>query len=31
MKVHDDSVWNRVKSGELAAFSIGGIGKRNAV
>lgn len=31
MKVHDDSVWNRVKSGELAAFSIGGMGKRNAV
>jgi hypothetical protein len=31
MKVHDDGVWNRVKSGELAAFSIGGIGKRNAV
>jgi cation transport regulator ChaB len=31
MKVHDDGVWNRVKSGELAAFSIGGIGKRNAI
>lgn len=31
MKVHDDGVWNRVKSGELAAFSIGGMGKRNAV
>jgi cation transport regulator ChaB len=31
MKVHDDSVWSRVKSGELAAFSIGGMGKRNAV
>lgn len=31
MKVHDDSVWNRVKSGELSAFSIGGMGKRNAV
>jgi len=31
MKVHDDDVWNRVKSGELAAFSIGGMGKRNAV
>ena len=23
-KVYDDSVWDRVKSGELAAFSIGG-------
>lgn len=31
MKVHDDDVWNKVKSGELAAFSIGGVGKRNAV
>lgn len=31
MKVFDDSVWMRVKSGELAAFSIGGIGKRNAI
>ena len=31
MKVHDDGVWDRVKSGELAAFSIGGIGKRNAI
>lgn len=31
MKVHDDEVWNMVKSGELAAFSIGGMGKRNAV
>jgi len=31
MKVHDDDVWKRVKSGELAAFSIGGMGKRNAV
>lgn len=31
MKVHDNGVWNRVKSGELAAFSIGGMGKRNAV
>lgn len=31
MKVHDDSVWSRVKSGELAAFSIGGMGKRNAI
>lgn len=31
MKVHDDGVWNRVKSGELSAFSIGGVGNRNAV
>jgi hypothetical protein len=31
MKVHDNGVWGRVKSGELAAFSIGGMGKRNAV
>lgn len=31
MKVHDNGVWERVKSGELAAFSIGGMGKRNAV
>jgi len=31
MKVHDDSVWSRVKNGELAAFSIGGMGKRNAI
>jgi len=31
MKVHDNGVWSRVKSGELAAFSIGGMGKRNAV
>jgi phage head maturation protease len=23
-KVYDDNVWNMVKSGELAAFSIGG-------
>ena len=24
MKIHDDAVWQRVKSGELRAFSIGG-------
>jgi len=30
IKVHDDAVWSRVKSGELRAFSIGGKGKRNA-
>lgn len=27
-KVYDDDVWSRVKSGELAAFSIGGRAKR---
>ena len=31
MKVHDDDVWSRVKSGELKAFSIGGKAIRNAV
>jgi hypothetical protein len=28
MKVHDDSTWERVKKGELAAFSIGGSATR---
>lgn len=28
MKVHDDATWERVKKGELKAFSIGGKGKR---
>lgn len=28
MKVDDDNVWKRVKSGELKAFSIGGKGQR---
>lgn len=28
MKIHDDDVWERVKAGELSAFSIGGSGKR---
>lgn len=28
MKVHDDEVWKRVKSGELPAFSIGGRAQR---
>jgi hypothetical protein len=28
MKVYDDSVWKKVKSGEYGAFSIGGYGKR---
>ena len=31
MKVHDDDIWSRVKSGELKAFSIGGKAIRNAV
>ena len=31
MKVHDDEVWKRVKSGELKAFSIGGKGLRSAI
>lgn len=31
MKIHDDDVWKRVKSGELAAFSIGGTGQREPV
>jgi hypothetical protein len=30
-KIYDDSVWARVKSGELAAFSIGGRGTREPV
>lgn len=28
MKIHDDAVWKRVKSGELSAFSIGGRAKK---
>ncbi len=28
VKVHEDQVWDMVKSGELSAFSIGGHGKR---
>ncbi len=31
VKVSDDKVWKRVKSGELKAFSIGGSGERNEV
>ena len=27
MKIHDADVWQRVKAGELQAFSIGGVGK----
>lgn len=28
MKIHDDEIWEKVKSGSLAAFSIGGRGRR---
>lgn len=28
MKIRDESVWERVKSGELKAFSVGGLGRR---
>lgn len=31
MKFRDDAIWQRVKSGELPAFSIGGYGKRKPV
>lgn len=31
MKVRDDAVWERIKSGELNAFSIGGTGRRRPV
>jgi hypothetical protein len=31
MKVRDDEVWKRVKSGELCAFSIGGTGRRRKI
>lgn len=31
MKIHDDNIWKRVKSGELSEFSIGGKGLRNAL
>lgn len=31
MKIHDDEVWSKVKSGELGAFSIGGEAIRDAV
>lgn len=30
-KVYDDNTWNRVKSGELKAFSIGGRAKREKI
>lgn len=29
MKIDDEAVWKRVKAGELAAFSIGGVGQRH--
>jgi hypothetical protein len=28
MKIHDDGVWERIKSGKLKAFSIGGHAQR---
>lgn len=31
MKFRDEEVWSRVKSGELPAFSIGGVGKRRVI
>lgn len=31
LKFRDGEVWDRVKSGELRAFSIGGVGKRAAI
>lgn len=31
MKIHSDEVWEKVKSGEFRAFSIGGRGVRNAI
>lgn len=31
VKVHSEDVWKRVKSGELQAFSIGGMGTRDPV
>lgn len=31
MKVHDDVAWDKVKKGDLQAFSIGGKGKRKAI
>ena len=31
MRIHDDEVWKRVKSGELKAFSIGGSGVRQTL
>ena len=31
LKIEDDGVWKRVKSGELAAFSFGGRGVREPI
>lgn len=31
MKIHDDDTWSKFKSGELAAFSIGGKAKRKEI
>ena len=31
VKVHDDKIWKKVKSGEFSAFSIGGMGEREEV
>lgn len=30
MKIHDDEIWEKVKTGEFSAFSIGGRAKRHA-
>ena len=30
MKIHDDETWEKVKTGEFGAFSIGGMGERHA-
>ena len=30
-KIYDDAIWARVKSGELAAFSVGGRGTREKI
>lgn len=31
MKIHDEKVWEKVKSGELSSFSIGGIARRTKI
>jgi hypothetical protein len=31
MKIHDDQMWNDIKSGKIKAFSLGGEGKRKPV
>lgn len=30
-RVHDDETWQKIKSGELSAFSIGGIGQHEEI